>query len=90
MGHLICWDEGGGSKHTREYDTVSCSHCQKVMEKKRWKAVGHWCFVCGKPACGEDNPACHIKSLKGCVPFMKKVEQELARSRFYIEAGGVR
>jgi len=50
MGYLIKWEEGG-AKIVLEADTVSCYHCQTVMNKKTWRDDGGWCFGCGRPVC---------------------------------------
>lgn len=77
MGYLLKWSEGGG-KIDLEADTISCSHCQKVMTMKHWKEEGPWCYKCGHGICLQ----CLERSrVNGCVPFMQQVERQLSRRR---------
>lgn len=77
MGYLLKWTEGG-ARVELEADTLSCTHCQKVMTKADWKKRGAWCFKCGHAIC----PRCHGLSWQtGCVPFMQQVEHALRRQR---------
>jgi len=81
MGYLLKWTEGG-AKVELEADTLSCSHCQKVLLKQRWKQNGAWCFCCGHAIC----QVCHEKTWKtGCVPFMKDIDQQLQRQKLWRE-----
>jgi hypothetical protein len=71
MGYLLKWEEGG-AKLILEADTVSCSHCQRVLPKKGWREQGGWCFGCGHPVCYR---CLQSIPLAGCLPFKKKIDQ---------------
>jgi hypothetical protein len=64
-----------------EADYLSCCHCQHF-----WKVVpgsGNtrgWCANCGAPHCG--GPNCWT-----CTPFMKKIEQQEQRQKFFQSVG---
>lgn len=89
MGYLAKWEEGG--RVVLEADTVSCNHCQRVMNKKTWRDDGGWCFGCGKPVC---SPCFRLAvsplgttqtilvadspftvKMAGCQPFKKQIDQ---------------
>jgi len=87
MGYLLKWSEGG-AKIDLEADTISCSHCQKVVCKQTvvvdgraitgWNERGAWCWGCGKPLC----LSCYGRlSQTGCIPFLKQMEKALQRAR---------
>ena len=78
MGYLLVDDTASGGLK-REYDTVSCKHCQAVIKVKR--ESGNWCQNCAGPVC--DNMEC----LKRCVPFFKKVEEKLKRQALFKSMG---
>lgn len=80
MGYLHKWDRGG--KTTLEADTVSCSHCQRVMTLEDWKREGPWCYCCGHAIC---LYCLQANRKTGCVPFMKKVDQALRRRKLLQE-----
>lgn len=81
MGYLVMTADGG-AKVTQEFDTISCSHCQKVMDVKVWKDEGPWCYCCGHAIC---LPCLKINRQTGCVPFMKMVETQLRRHKLFRE-----
>ena len=81
MGYLLKWTEGG-AKVELEADTVSCSHCQRVMTRLAWKQQGGWCYGCGHPIC---VPCAKLSWQTGCVPFQKQVELALRRRRLWLE-----
>ena len=78
MGYLLVDDRASGGMK-REYDTVSCKHCQAVIKVKR--RSGNWCRNCAGPVC--DNIAC----TRRCTPFFKKVEEKLKRQRLFKSMG---
>ena len=79
MGYLLKTLEGG-AKVEMEADTLSCSHCQRVITVPDWKKEGAWCWKCGHALCLR----CHGRNAKeGCVPFMKQVEQAIERQKLW-------
>jgi len=81
MGYLLKWTEGG-AKIELEADTISCSHCQKVLLKNRWKKQGAWCWRCGHAICSMCDEKSHVT---GCVPFMQMIEAQLRRNKLLEE-----
>jgi len=74
-----------GPDGTVEYDTITCSHCNKavVVRTSDIKFEGDLgygrCLQCDHDICGP----CEEKSrVRGCEPFMKKIELMEARCRF--------
>ena len=83
MGHLLIDDRVSGGK-LREYDTVSCKHCQAVIKvelKPKTKMSGPWCDLCFGPVC--DTEVCASR----CTPFFKKVEEKLRRQALFRSIG---
>lgn len=81
-GYLIVSGPGG----TTEADTVTCSHCGKVVVvkvKQDPSEMGGFCRLCMKHLCGP----CADKG--GCDPFEKKMERMEARDRS-LRAMGIR
>ncbi len=69
--------------YTREFDTVSCTHCNKAFivrsSDPNNKAVkGGWCGKCHAPTC----PDCMKKE---CTPFLVKLKKMEARDRLMKE-----
>lgn len=67
----------------QEHDTMTCSHCQRiVIVKPRCPPsdAGGWCGVCAKLIC-------KFCAGKGCTPWEKKMEQIERRERFLRSAG---
>ena len=61
-----------------EADIQSCPHCQKVIRMDEWRksVTQNFCLKCMKPTC--DSSECDL-----CVPFVKKLEQQMsAQMRF--------
>jgi len=81
MGYLLKWTDGG-AKIELEADTVSCSHCQRVMTVQHWKQEGPWCYCCAHAIC---LPCLAINRKTGCVPFMKQVDLALRRQKLLQE-----
>lgn len=74
-GYAILTDVEGP---TKEWDTFTCFHCQKVVHVKPLAAAedsGGRCLVCEKLIC-------RVCLGKGCTPFEKRIEQAEARDRF--------
>ena len=68
-----------GPRKTREADTLTCAHCQRVMVIRSSSPelppyVGETCRKCMKKIC----PLCMGKD---CEPFIKKIERMEARDR---------
>lgn len=65
----------GGIK--KEYDILTCTHCQRVINATNWKAgngTNGWCRCCNAPICGP----CATKMLsEGCVPYIQQIERSL-------------
>jgi hypothetical protein len=77
----------------REFDTVKCRHCQRIVAVKpgsattvyllprmdgTWKEEpGAWCTRCMGPICLE----CHATGR--CTPFERKIEEQEARGRLF-------
>ncbi len=78
MGYLLIDDSASGGLK-REYDTVSCKHCQAVIKVKR--GSGNWCWNCAGPVC--DNLEC----LKHCVPFFATIEKKMKRQALFKSIG---
>ena len=67
-------DDRPGGGRLSEADIQTCPHCQTVIKMQEWRQAGGWCVKCDAPLC--DNPFCVAETnLKGCVPFLKKLEQ---------------
>lgn len=60
-----------------EADVVGCSHCQCTMLKADWSADGGFCHCCDAPVCG---PCADAMLTGGCIPFTKKLEQQIDRA----------
>src|SRR5262245_40292739 len=56
----------------QEADVRTCTHCQGVIKMQEWKLDGAWCARCFAPICAKCGKEAEIK---GCVPFLKKIEQ---------------
>lgn len=59
---------------TKEFDTITCCHCNRVVRVKA--DPGGWCMQCMKGLCGP----CADK--RSCAPFEKKLEAYEKRERF--------
>jgi len=73
-----------GADGTREWDTFTCSHCQRVVlveARQDPSTLGGFCRVCMKHICGP----CADKGV--CAPFEKAMERAEARERFLRSAG---
>jgi len=83
MGHLLIDDRASGGK-LREYDTVSCKHCQAVIKmdlNPKTKVSQPWCDLCFGHVC--NTKACASR----CTPFFKKVEEQLRRQALFNSMG---
>lgn len=83
MGHLLIDDRASGGK-LREYDTVSCKHCQAVIKieiRPKTKMCQPWCDHCFGHVC--NAKAC--ASL--CVPFFRKIDEKLRRQAYFRAIG---
>lgn len=81
MGYMIVDDRKSGGKVV-ETDTIQCPHCQRHLPKFRpGQASGAFCMKCGKPVC--DRRPCNT----GCLPFLKKIEQAMARQAMFQAIG---
>ena len=80
MGHLLIDDRVSGGE-LKEFDTVSCKHCQAVIKIKRGQKDGAWCNLCFGPVC--NTKVCASK----CKPFFKKVEEKLRRQALFKAMG---
>ncbi len=72
QGYSVLVDPEAG---TKECDTHTCAHCQKVVftpPNKKIEEVGDFCRGCMKVICLDCAG-------KGCSPFMKKLEAMEAR-----------
>lgn len=76
MGYLLNDNRASGGE-LREYDTVSCKHCQAIIKLSvgKKKKITYWCGPCSGEICE------HCKSTDNgvCIPFMKKLEERLRR-----------
>jgi hypothetical protein len=69
---------------TRECDTFTCAHCNRVTHVKpgvRAEDIGGLCKQCMGLVC----PSCVGQP---CVPFLKRLEQMEAKARFRFELAG--
>jgi hypothetical protein len=60
---------------TRECDTFTCAHCNRVVHlpaNKKIEDVGDFCRSCMKMICDKCAG-------KGCTPFLKQIEMDEAR-----------
>ena len=74
MGYQICDNRVSGGR-LEEYDTISCKHGQAVLRIIKGKKEGNWCGPCG-------GPICHRCARIGqCQPFLRQVDQQLAREQ---------
>ena len=80
MGYLMVDDRASGG-HLREYQTVSCCHCQAVIRVVKRQREGFWCTNCMKPVC--PRPEC----TKRCVPFFKKLDRYFAKAALWKALG---
>ena len=78
MGYLLNDNTASGGEK-REYDTVSCKHCQAIIKVQ--KKSGNWCWQCGGPVC--TSRACTIR----CTPFFKRVEEKMRRQQLFKSMG---
>jgi hypothetical protein len=60
----------------REYATITCVHCNRVVPLKSRKEDADWCRMCMKPICLRCAG-------KGCTPFERKLEAMEARARLF-------
>ncbi len=73
-----------GPDDSKEFDTISCAHCQFVMHiAKRAEAdqLGGFCRMCMKHICGR----CADEG--SCRPFEKKLDEYERRMRLHQELG---
>ena len=70
MGYVLNDNTASGGVKF-ETDTVSCSHCRRVLHKSHWTRQGGWCHACCKPIC---DPCAEKMLTRGCEPFLKKIE----------------
>ncbi len=80
MGYLMIDDRASGGE-MKEYNTVSCRHCQGIIKVVKGQRQGAWCMNCSGPV--HDRPGCASR----CTPFFKKIEEKLARQRFLTQIG---
>ncbi len=64
---------------TREWDTITCAHCQRIVRVKA--DPGGFCRQCMKPTCGP----CADKGT--CTPFEKRLVAYEKRMRFRASLG---
>lgn len=57
----------------REYDTLSCRHCQGIIPMAHRQAQGAYCMKCGGPV--HDTPRCASR----CIPWQRKLEEDIQR-----------
>jgi hypothetical protein len=68
-----------GPGKTRECDTFTCCHCNRIVRvpvKVRPEDLGGFCTMCSKPVC----PQCHAKG--SCTPFEKWLDKVEARRSY--------
>ena len=86
-------------QRTKEFDTVGCGHCQRVIFVKPGTAAtvyliprlnqpwgehpGAFCRICIRAVCLK----CH--SIGSCTPFERRLERAEARDRFVRRALGL-
>ena len=66
----------------QEADILGCNHCQKLLIKSEWTQDGAFCGSCCQPICGEcgDRMLLPLDKGGGCIPFIKKVEEQVERN----------
>jgi len=69
MGYAILQSNNG----TKEWDTLSCVHCQAVIRLEKYKQAGGFCSTCHGPVCDH----CAAKGV--CSPWKEKVEMAIKR-----------
>lgn len=74
------------ARHALESDTVTCSHCQRIValhdKGRRLESVVVHCHQCDKYICVPCAESAR------CEPFEKKLEELEGRSRLFAAAGG--
>jgi hypothetical protein len=81
QGYAVVVDPGG---KTREFDTLKCWHCQRILfvkPKQDPATMGGFCRNCMQHICGP----CADKGV--CAPFMKQIEESEERDRRRREVG---
>jgi hypothetical protein len=71
-------DPPRGQAQVREIDTVTCAHCQFIIQVPPGVSpadLGGWCFRCAAPVCGPCAEA------GGCRPWEAQMERIEARER---------
>jgi len=61
----------------REYDWVSCRHCQAVVKVYRRQKTGLWCMVCGGPVC--DTPTCASHEIS----FKERLDRSFQKAHLF-------
>lgn len=82
MGYLMVDDRNSGGE-LREYDTVSCKHCQAIIKIVKRQKSGYWCHSCGGFICEH----CGKTSNGECLPFKKKLDEKLRRQAMFKSMG---
>ena len=75
QGYGIEWYPRGDGP-TREWDTFTCNHCQRVIrfeKRKEAHELGGHCLVCDCMICDECVG-------KGCTPFEEKIREQETRA----------
>lgn len=80
MGYLVI-DERRGGGRLREYDTINCRHCQRLLDKpvgpgQARQIPRDFCANCGAAICA---PCKYRMTTEGCRPFMAQIDAELRR-----------
>lgn len=72
---LLILDDGHGA---REFDCLSCAHCQAVLRRQRFTVEGAWCSRCGDGICS----ACAREMQQNggvCASWKERIDRALSR-----------
>jgi hypothetical protein len=81
QGYLIITDP---EAETKEADTITCCHCNRIVvlkPKTGLEDVGGWCGMCMKGICGP------CADLGECTPFERKLEEMERAARLHLALG---
>lgn len=83
QGYAV-WTDPSLDQITRERDTFTCAHCNKIVivePKADPASLGGFCRLCMKNVCGP------CADQGKCEPFEKKLEKMEARARMFKSIG---